>query len=488
MVFKKAYSLYRQTAGLLVVLIILTASILYVILSPAGQGQGVQISESGKIATIQGDEDEEESPGPSPTQLDHSICAPTVQGLSPNITNPYFYLPVGTKWILEGVDAGAAVRLEITSLSETKVVAGVTTRIIEEKETEDGQLTEIARNYFVQTTNGTVCYYGEDVDFYENGQIIGHEGSWLAGVNGSLPGIQMPAAPAQGQTFKQEVAPGIAQDEAKIIEAGQTVVVPLGTFTDTIKFEELNPLDGMKSYKTFAKGAGLIVDDFMKRTTGGTPLPTLTVTPTKTPTTTLTPTTAPSPSISPTIVTTATPTITLTIAPDDTKLRFQFWTEGIGLDTQKGKNNNPVRKEQPIQIQVFDIQNPGSSGGTKIKDVTGNASFNSEAITYGGIISIGSVIKSNIYQIKTRFNNTLWRAQIVRLQSGQINNLIPYPLVLGDLDQNNVLDLVDYNALLSCYGTKECASKEKADLNMDGKVDEKDLNILLSGFAKRQGD
>ena len=143
-------------------------------------------------------------------ELDIGICDPAAGPFSLQITNPYFPFPSGSVSVLKGVEDGTKLRLRITVLDETEVVAGVTTRVVEEKEWEDGQVIEISRNFFVQAPDGTVCYYGEDVDIYENGQVVSHEGAWRAGEGDNRPGIIMPANPAVGMTYAQEVAPGIS--------------------------------------------------------------------------------------------------------------------------------------------------------------------------------------------------------------------------------------------------------------------------------------
>ena len=230
-----------------------------------------------------GSDDDENggSPSPAPTgtrtpaptvtptgdrQLDISICAPDAGPFSATIDHPFFSLPVRTEWILEGEDdKGAEVRVEITSLDETEAVAGVTTRVVEEREWEDGELIEVSRNFFVRAPDGTVCYYGEDVDIYEDGEVVSHEGAWRAGDDGNQPGILMPANPALGQLFQQELAPGIAEDEAEIVAVGEAVEVPLGSFDDTVRFLERNPLDGDTSTKVYARDVGLLVDDELER-------------------------------------------------------------------------------------------------------------------------------------------------------------------------------------------------------------------------------
>jgi hypothetical protein len=204
------------------------------------------------------------TPAATPTAtvggLDISICAPDAGPFSAIIDNPFFPLPVGAQWVFTGESEGAPVRVVITSLADTEVVAGVTARVVEEREWNDGELVEVSRNFFVETLDGTVCYYGEDVDDYEAGEIVSHDGAWRAGVNGALPGILMPANPRVGQTFEQEVAVGVAQDHAELIAAGESVTVGLGTFTDTIRFRESSPLDSGTSEKVYARGVGLILD------------------------------------------------------------------------------------------------------------------------------------------------------------------------------------------------------------------------------------
>ena len=58
--------------------------------------------------------------------------------------NPYFVLEPGYQLTLE---AGAE-RLVVTVLDETKVVNGVETRIVEERETKGGAVVEVSRNFF----------------------------------------------------------------------------------------------------------------------------------------------------------------------------------------------------------------------------------------------------------------------------------------------------------------------------------------------------
>ena len=113
--------------------------------------------------------------------------------------NPYFILEPGYVTEFEGEEHGKPVRLVITVLDETLVVDGVETRVVEERETEGGELAEVSRNYFaVSKKDRGVYYFGEDVDEYEDGVVAKHGGSWRSGVNGARFGLMMPATPSVG--------------------------------------------------------------------------------------------------------------------------------------------------------------------------------------------------------------------------------------------------------------------------------------------------
>jgi len=190
-------------------------------------------------------------------------CAPG-SGFTTVFTHPYFFpATVGHQSVLEGVEHGEEVKVQITVLAATRNVAGVTTRVIEEREWVDGALLEVSWNYYAQASDGSICYYGEDVDIYEDGGIV-HDGAWCA-VGGNQAGIFLPAELAVGTSFKMELAPGIALDEGRIVGIGP-VTVPYARYTQTLRVREFNPLDGDVGFKVFALGVGLVVDGPVKLT------------------------------------------------------------------------------------------------------------------------------------------------------------------------------------------------------------------------------
>ncbi|MGH7820869.1 MAG: hypothetical protein ACREQ9_13970, partial [Candidatus Binatia bacterium] len=122
-------------------------------------------------------------------------------------SNPYFILEPGYQVTFEGTEKRRQIRLTITVLNETEMVGGVETRVVEERETEDGELIEVSRNYFALCApTNTVFYFGEAVDIYEGGAIVTHEGAWRAGENGARAGVIMPGLNLVGARYFQEVA------------------------------------------------------------------------------------------------------------------------------------------------------------------------------------------------------------------------------------------------------------------------------------------
>lgn len=202
---------------------------------------------------------------PEPT-LDIAVCDPdTATFTNPTIiTNEFFPLAAGDELVLEGEDDGEIIRVEITVSDpiDTELVDGVETLVMVETEYEDGELVEISYNFMAQADDGTVCYFGEDVDIYEGGVVVSNDGAWRAGVNGALPGIMMPANPQVGDAYFQEVAPGVAEDMGSIVAFGEAISVTAGDFDDTLTAEDCNPLeDAETDEKVYVRGIGLAVDE-----------------------------------------------------------------------------------------------------------------------------------------------------------------------------------------------------------------------------------
>lgn len=215
-----------------------------------------------------------------------------------------------------------------------------------------------------------------------------------------------------------------------------------------------------------------------------------TTTPILTPILTEPPTASPVPTASPTPIPTSTPipTPTPTSGPSTGGSVILFATlPGIGTDVTKGENNSPIHPSRSFDVYAVNSQNQVASTTKLIMNYvngayTGTASFNN--------------LPNGSYTVKMRSDNSLIKTipGIYNLSIGDTTNTPSITLVTGDIQSGgsstNILDIDDYNALLACYSGSNCPDSLKAlsDLNDDGVVDEKDLNVLLRGFATRIGD
>lgn len=192
---------------------------------------------------------------------------PVPEGLSPTVDNPYFPLDPGSTRRYEGQEVdpetGETVQLAVDErvVPGTEEVAGVQVTEMAVQEYSDGQLTETTRDYHAQAPDGTVYYLGEDVNMYENGQLVSHEGAWRAGEGANQAGEFMVDEPRVGDRFHQEQAPGIAQDISTVIAVDLTVTTPAGTFSECIKTQDLNPLDQSIEHKYYCPGVGLVREE-----------------------------------------------------------------------------------------------------------------------------------------------------------------------------------------------------------------------------------
>ncbi len=177
-------------------------------------------------------------------------------------SNEYFILEPGYKLIYQGEEKDEVVDLEITVLNDTEMVGGTETRVVEEKEWADGELVEVSRNFFaICVETNSVFYFGEDVDIYEDGEVVSHEGAWRAYEGNNEPGLMMPGIIVLGARYFQEIAPDVAMDKATILEMDVEVEVPAGVFGDCLITLETSGIEAQsKDYKVYAPGVGLIID------------------------------------------------------------------------------------------------------------------------------------------------------------------------------------------------------------------------------------
>lgn len=206
--------------------------------------------------------------------LAKEVAAPTATGtwqedfgvanckLSTQGRNDYFVLEPGHQLVL----AGGSVKLQITVLDQTKLINGVTTRIVEEREWDKGQLQEVSRNYYaICEQSKDVLHFGEDVEVYKDGKLVNTQGTWLVDGQKNRPGLVIPGKPQAGMKYYQEIAPGVTLNRGEVLSLDQTCKTAAGTFTKCMKIEGTSGMDAKKrEHKFYAPQVGLVRDENLR--------------------------------------------------------------------------------------------------------------------------------------------------------------------------------------------------------------------------------
>lgn len=160
--------------------------------------------------------------------------------------------------IMLGDDEGRPLRVEVTLLPGTKTIewdGGSTETIVSQfLAVTDGELVEVANDWFAQDDSGNVWYFGEDVFNYDNGEVVNTDGTWIAG-HDRPPGMIMPAAPRVGDVYHPENIPGLVFEEDVVVSIDETVDGPSGKITGVLSVEE-HLMEGDVEKKLWAPGYG----------------------------------------------------------------------------------------------------------------------------------------------------------------------------------------------------------------------------------------
>ena len=180
------------------------------------------------------------------------------------IDNQWYPLVPGTRYILQGsANRGEGVlphRVVFTVTDLTKVVDGVATVVLWDRDINEGELEEAELAFQAQDNDGNVWLLGEYPEEYVNGQFKTAESTWFAGLEGARPGVLMRASPRPGtSSYLQGLAPKIEfQDRAKVAKTGLSTCTPLKCYDDVLLIDEWNPLEPADGHqlKYYAAGVG----------------------------------------------------------------------------------------------------------------------------------------------------------------------------------------------------------------------------------------
>ncbi len=188
-----------------------------------------------------------------------------------NIDNLFFPFQPGGLKLYAGSDHGTKTAAIDNYLTTTRTFnlngSNVACHILVEESYESGTLVERSANYFAQADDGTVYYFGEVVNIFQDGIVVSHEGSWLVGGptlpsdppdagSATKPGLFMPANPELGDMFRPEDLFPIVDETDEVVGIDQDVLVPAGKYDGAIGVKETSRLDSAVEFKWYAPGVG----------------------------------------------------------------------------------------------------------------------------------------------------------------------------------------------------------------------------------------
>jgi hypothetical protein len=191
-----------------------------------------------------------------------------------NIDNPYLPFQPGSHWVYREVENGETQRVDVTALDRTKAIAnGVEAQVVHDVVSQKGEPIEDTFDWYAQDQEGNVWYMGEDTKEYKHGKVATTAGSWEAGVKGAEPGIVMPANPQPGESYREELFHGQAEDEAKITGNDAKVTVPFGSYDNVVTTANTTPLEpNVLEHKWYARGVGSVREALLSGGHGNTVL------------------------------------------------------------------------------------------------------------------------------------------------------------------------------------------------------------------------
>jgi hypothetical protein len=166
------------------------------------------------------------------------------------IDNEWYPLVPGTRFVYEGRSNRGRGRLPhrvITTVTDlTKVIDGVRTVVLWDRDINGGKLLEGELAFQAQDDDGNVWNFGEYPEEYdEHGKFDEAPDTWLSGVEGARPGILMRGDPKTGTpSYRQGWAPKIEfGDRARVYKTGVRNCVPVGCDEDVLVTDETNPFE-----------------------------------------------------------------------------------------------------------------------------------------------------------------------------------------------------------------------------------------------------
>lgn len=167
-------------------------------------------------------------------------------------------------------------------------------------------------------------------------------------------------------------------------------------------------------------------------------------------------------------------------AAQSTTLSLTVFLDSIGqggdsMNKTSPGNVSPKRTQRNVSYTLMDTNNMMITGQTQLTYSAANGNFTGTATLDG--------ITSGNYKITLKVDGFLENSQTQSISAGQTLAIPPLHVIAGDITNDNQLNALDYNVLITCYGTSmttpACMDSQASDINDDGMIDGVDYNIFL---------
>jgi hypothetical protein len=192
----------------------------------------------------------------------------------------------------------------------------------------------------------------------------------------------------------------------------------------------------------------------------------------------------------------ATPTATNapTPTPSTTVLSFTLLLHGVGSAGDNPNpggsdlsNKNPLHPQRPLQVELYNSSNQLTAS------VAGSILYNGGE--FSGAVNLGDNFPTGNYNIKVKTDRYLRRLipGIQNIKNMSDNTVPATDLIAGDINGDNILNILDYNILLnSAYNAPACKGHGNlavfADLDDNGIINSPDYNLFLRELSVQNGD
>jgi hypothetical protein len=180
----------------------------------------------------------------------------------------------------------------------------------------------------------------------------------------------------------------------------------------------------------------------------------------------------------------------------NTQFSLKVFLHGIGNsgdatnpNTHSLSQKSPVYRQKLMNINVYNTSNQLVLSRSDFID------FKTDTGDYEGTIDMGNSLPKGNFIVKISTPGYLWRkAGTVAVTPHQTMTIPQVTLVAGDFNNDNSINVLDWNILMGCYSDSaqptfcNLDKTKLTDISADFHVDFLDVNLLLREFAIQHGD